>query len=120
MTRSNKTIFRFGALTGLLLAGIQVAQAATITSYFVRKGLEYDQTTTAAPTLSQFAPALFIARLAGDASNISEVDLSTPSQSFPFIPSIDKQGDPGDRFEFSLPGSTDDLDQLVPNGNYSF
>ncbi len=98
-----------------MFAAIQQIDAGDVTSYYVRKGTVYQQTSAAAPTPVDFSPSLFIARLDGNVSAITGVSLATPSDFFP-------QADLAqtDHFEYTVALDQATLDTFFPTGNYSF
>ncbi|HTG45497.1 MAG TPA: hypothetical protein VK633_13305, partial [Verrucomicrobiae bacterium] len=115
MMRSIFDVFRAGALAGLVLGAIQ-AEAVDVSSFSVRKGLLLEQTSASLVETNGFEPAFFIARVDGRTASISEVSLATPSPIFGQV-TLD---DMGDRFEYVVPGSKEDVDSLLPSGPYTF
>src|SRR5215217_1355723 len=116
MIRSFVDVVRAGALAGLMVAGWCEAQAVDVSMYYVRKGLQFTQTSSAAPTANQFLPALFIARVDGRVASIQEISLASPSPIFSLV-NLDQAGD---HFEFVIPGDTNEVNQFFPNGDYTF
>jgi hypothetical protein len=104
---------------GILLAASGLVHGADVSSYAIRKGLHYEQTSAAAPTPVPSVAANFTAEVLGDASAITGVSLTIPSA---FFPSAElSPNDSGTGYDFTLPqDSMQNLDFLVPNGQYMF
>jgi hypothetical protein len=115
MMHSYSRKLRIAALAGALLTGIDAAHAAGITGFFVRKGVNYEQDSAAAPTPSAFSPQAFIARATGPSSEGTSV--ATPSQIFPVV---ELQDQISDGYQFSLQGNSDEIELFAPAGNYVF
>jgi hypothetical protein len=116
MIRSSVDVLRASVVAAVLISAAQALQAADVTSYFVRKGLVYEQTSSGAPVGDPFNPGAFIARVEADTSAITSVNLSTPSTIFTQVP-VDITGE---RYEFTIPGTMDDLNVFFPAGAYAF
>lgn len=106
-------------LAGVLLAAGALVHGADVSSYALRKGLHYEQSSAAAPTPVPITAANFTAEVLGDASAITGVSLTIPSV---FFPSAELTANAsGTGYEFTLPqDSMQNLDFLVPNGQYMF
>src|SRR4051812_8511197 len=117
MIRQCSQLIRAGAFTGLFFAGIYAVNAADVTSYSVRKGMIYEQSSTATPTLIPFQSSEFIARVDGNVDAITGVQLAAQSSVFPIV-DLDKAAD---HFEYvvTLPDQGT-LDSFYQTGDYAF